>query len=198
METPPVPLQSHTDLIIIGAGPAGLMAASWASRLKLNVRVLDDKPGRVQKGRADALHVRSLEILSSFGLATPILESGYHLREICSWVRLDDMREKTGLKLWQNPDPKDESKIQRTERVLSQEEDLGPFPQISQSQAFIEQCFVDLLQREGHVKIERNVVTEALELEKSSATDRDSYPITVKVSRSYPGNDEAVTNGNGK
>lgn len=77
---------SYHDLVIVGAGPAGLMAASWASRLQLNTRVLDDKADRVSNGRADGLHVRTLEILDSFGLATPIQEAAYQLREICCWV----------------------------------------------------------------------------------------------------------------
>lgn len=77
---------SYTDLVIIGAGPAGLMAAAWASRLKLNARILDDKADRVQNGRADGLHIRTMEILDSFGLATSIEERAYTLREICAWV----------------------------------------------------------------------------------------------------------------
>jgi len=77
---------SYTDLVIIGAGPAGLMAAAWASRLKLNTRVLDDKAGRVKTGRADGLHVRTLEILDSFGLERKSSEKAYQCREISAWV----------------------------------------------------------------------------------------------------------------
>jgi len=80
-------ITAYHDLVIVGAGPAGLMAAAWASRLKLDARVLDDKADRVQSGRADGLHTRTMEILDSFGLATPIERAAYQLREICSWVR---------------------------------------------------------------------------------------------------------------
>lgn len=80
------PKTSYADLVIIGAGPAGLMAAAWASRLRLKARILDDKADRVQNGRADGLHVRTMEILDSFGLAISIEQEAYKLREICAWV----------------------------------------------------------------------------------------------------------------
>ena len=72
---------THFDLVIIGAGPTGLMAASWASRLGLKARMLDDKADRVQTGRADGLHVRTSEILDSFGMASAINEKAYRPRE---------------------------------------------------------------------------------------------------------------------
>jgi len=79
-------MASSVDLLIIGAGPAGLMMALWASRYNINARVVDEKSSRVQKGQADGLHPRTLEILDSFGLAERFLKCSYHVHEICSWV----------------------------------------------------------------------------------------------------------------
>ncbi|KAK5955572.1 hypothetical protein OHC33_003213 [Knufia fluminis] len=156
---------SYHDLVIVGAGPAGLMAASWASRLQLNTRVLDDKADRVSNGRADGLHVRTLEILDSFGLATPIQEAAYQLREICCW----------------NPDSDDENEIRRTERVLSKEEDLGRYCQMGIHQGFIEQSFLDFLENKNHVQVERIVKTQSLDFDKASATDGNAHPITLRI-----------------
>jgi len=82
---------SYTDLLIVGAGPAGLTLAAWARRYGLKARIIDDKETQVQEGRADGLHPRTIEILDSFGIATPILKYGASIREICSWVRSPDM-----------------------------------------------------------------------------------------------------------
>lgn len=78
---------SYTDLLIVGAGPAGLTLAAWASRYGLKARVIDDKETQVHEGRADGLHPRTIEILDSFGIVAPILKDGASIREICSWVR---------------------------------------------------------------------------------------------------------------
>lgn len=76
----------HVDLLIIGAGPAGLMTALWASEFNIRTRIVDIKEDRVQKGQADGLHARTLEILDSFSLAHQFMAKGKQINEICSWV----------------------------------------------------------------------------------------------------------------
>lgn len=76
----------YVDLLIIGAGPAGLMTALWASEFKIRARIVDIKSDRVQRGQADGLHARTLEILDSFGLVHEFMTKGNQVNEICSWV----------------------------------------------------------------------------------------------------------------
>ena len=78
---------SYTNLLIIGDGPAGLMAAAWASRYNASARVLDKKSARVSRGHADALQCRTMEILDSCGLADRCRKEGFHDIETCYWVR---------------------------------------------------------------------------------------------------------------
>lgn len=77
---------SYTDLLIVGAGPAGLMAAAWASQYNISARIIDKKNTRVTRGHADGLQCRTMEILDSFGLVDQIRKKGFHCIEICSWV----------------------------------------------------------------------------------------------------------------
>ena len=78
---------SHTDLLIIGAGPAGLMTAAWASQCNISARIIDNKASRVPNGHADGVQARTLEIFDSFGFVDQPLKEGCHELEICSWVR---------------------------------------------------------------------------------------------------------------
>lgn len=75
------------DAVIVGAGPSGLMAACWAAKYDISVRVIDQKPGRTPTGHADGLQSRTLEIFDSFGLVELILKQGVADVESCYWVR---------------------------------------------------------------------------------------------------------------
>lgn len=77
---------SYVDLLIIGAGPAGLTAACWAAQYKLSTRIIDQKKARTETGHADGIQSRSLEILESFGIVDPILKQGVHDVDMSHWV----------------------------------------------------------------------------------------------------------------
>lgn len=45
--------ESKVDVLIIGAGPAGLMLALWLSRLGVKTRIVDKRTAKVYSGQAD-------------------------------------------------------------------------------------------------------------------------------------------------
>ena len=77
---------SHVDLLIVGAGPAGLTAACWAAQYKMSTRIIDQKGDRTKTGHADGIQSRTLEILESFGIVDPILKQGIHDVDMSHWV----------------------------------------------------------------------------------------------------------------
>jgi phenol 2-monooxygenase len=89
-----MPHASDTDLLIVGAGPAGLMAACWAAEFGLSARIIDEKADRVNTGHADGIQSRTLEIFDSFGFADTILERAVVQKEMCHWVGVSDPNEK--------------------------------------------------------------------------------------------------------
>ena len=58
--------ESQTDVLIIGAGPSGLMCATWLARCGIPFRIIDKRSNEVFAGQADGLQSRSLEIFKSF------------------------------------------------------------------------------------------------------------------------------------
>ena len=70
---------SKCDLLIIGAGPAGLMAAMWAAKRGIHARIVDKRGTKVFNGQADGIQCRTLEILDSFGFADRVWEESNHL-----------------------------------------------------------------------------------------------------------------------
>lgn len=46
-------MSSEVDVLIVGAGPAGLMLALWLSRLGVVTRIVDKRTDKVFAGQAD-------------------------------------------------------------------------------------------------------------------------------------------------
>lgn len=57
-----------TDVLVVGAGPAGLMLATELRLGGAEVVVVDQRPGPTAESRASTLHARTMEILDSRGL----------------------------------------------------------------------------------------------------------------------------------
>ncbi|MFE9770048.1 FAD-dependent monooxygenase [Streptomyces sp. NPDC005808] len=57
-----------TDVLVVGAGPAGLMLACELRTGGADVLVLDQRPGPTTESRASTLHARTMEIFDSRGL----------------------------------------------------------------------------------------------------------------------------------
>lgn len=67
---------SKTDVVIVGAGPTGLMAAALLARCGVSVRILDKNARQAQESRAFGVHAKSLELLLNIGLAEEFLDRG--------------------------------------------------------------------------------------------------------------------------
>src|SRR6266566_846056 len=68
-----IPLTERTDVLIIGAGPTGLVLALWLTRLGIRVRVVDKTTEPGTTSRALAVQGRTLELYRQVGLADAVL-----------------------------------------------------------------------------------------------------------------------------
>ena len=65
-----------TDVLIVGAGPTGLMLANQLGRRGIRETIIDRHSGPAQQSRAMAVHARTLEIYSKLGIAERAIELG--------------------------------------------------------------------------------------------------------------------------
>ncbi|KAE8167806.1 FAD binding domain-containing protein [Aspergillus tamarii] len=143
------------DVLIIGAGPAGLTTANSFNGSGLRVRLIDIKAAPLQFGRADGLKSISMEVLDSFGIGDTILKDAQPCEEIVLW----------------HPDPKRDGVISRTMTIPDRVEELGQ----------IERVMVENLYKHGSVRVSWNTQPVALHTDLSSIDDPEAYPSTLTV-----------------
>ncbi|GAB7181883.1 FAD-dependent monooxygenase [Kitasatospora sp. Ki12] len=67
---------SETDVLIVGAGPTGLLLAGDLAAAGVGVTVLEKRAAESNLTRAFAVHARSLELLDARGLADDLIATG--------------------------------------------------------------------------------------------------------------------------
>ena len=65
-----------TDVLVVGAGPTGLMMANLLDRSGVKFRVMDKKSGPTEETRALVVHAKTLELFDKLGLAERAVEQG--------------------------------------------------------------------------------------------------------------------------
>ncbi|MCA1595822.1 MAG: FAD-dependent oxidoreductase, partial [Chloroflexi bacterium] len=74
-------------VLIVGAGPTGLVLALWLTRLGVKVRIIDRSPEPGTTSRALGVHARTLELYRQVGLADAVVESGVKTAAVNLWVK---------------------------------------------------------------------------------------------------------------
>ena len=73
---------STSDVLVVGAGPVGLLLALLLRRAGVVVRIVDRAPAPAPESRAITIQPRSLEVLALHGLAAPLLSRGIAVRTL--------------------------------------------------------------------------------------------------------------------
>ena len=77
----------QTEVLIIGAGPTGLVLALWLTKLGVKVRIIDKTAEPGTTSRALAVHARTLELYRQLGLADFVIEHGHKVPAVNLWVK---------------------------------------------------------------------------------------------------------------
>ena len=79
-------MSRDTEVLIIGAGPTGLVLALWLTRLGVRVRIVDKTTEPGTTSRALAVQARTLELYDQIGLADAVVERGRKVLAANLWV----------------------------------------------------------------------------------------------------------------
>ena len=73
-------------VLIVGAGPTGLVLALWLTALGVRVRIIDTTAGLGTTSRALAVQARTLELYEQLGIASEVIQEGVRIRALNLWV----------------------------------------------------------------------------------------------------------------
>ncbi|KAM5530944.1 hypothetical protein V8D89_015389 [Ganoderma adspersum] len=155
------------DVLIIGAGPSGLMCANALVHAGVKVRIVDRKAVPVAVGHADGIHPRTIEILQSYGLAERLQREGARFDRAAFY------------------NPGSDGGITRTERTQVIFAPTARYPYlVTRHQGGIESLFHESMATKGLV-VQRPVVPTSIELSKvvSELENLNAYPVKVTLKR---------------
>ncbi|MGZ5924547.1 MAG: FAD-dependent monooxygenase [Rhizomicrobium sp.] len=125
---------SDPQVLIVGAGPTGLVLALWLTKMGVPVRIVDKAAEPGTTSRALAVHARTLELYRQLDLDGPVVEKGYTV---------------PGARLWVSGEQKARVPFEQLVSDLTPYGFLHIFPQDEH-----ERLLIDRLQQMG-VKVER-------------------------------------------
>jgi 2-polyprenyl-6-methoxyphenol hydroxylase-like FAD-dependent oxidoreductase len=78
---------NQTDVLIVGAGPTGLVLALWLTRLGIKLRIIDKTAEPGTTSRALAVQARTLELYGQLDLADAVVAKGHRVPATNLWVK---------------------------------------------------------------------------------------------------------------
>src|SRR6185312_2694482 len=78
--------ESSCEVLVVGAGPTGLVLALWLNRLGVKVRIVDRLPAAAPYSRALGVQARTLEFYAQMDLAASVVAAGRQVEAANLWV----------------------------------------------------------------------------------------------------------------
>lgn len=155
------PLPEKVDVLIAGCGPAGLCLAAQLSHFpEIDTMIVDPMPGPLEKGKADGINTRTMEMFQAFGFADKVKRESYWVNQTNFWM----------------PNPENPAHIKRIGRVQDVTDDSSEMPHILINQARVHELFLDDM-NQSPTRLTPDYSWSVVDLEvDTTATD---YPVTV-------------------
>jgi phenol 2-monooxygenase len=160
----PAKLPDEVDVLIVGAGPAGLIAAAQLSQFpNVVTRIIERRAGRLEVGQADGIQARSVETFQAFGFAERIIAEAYRITQMAFW----------------KPDPDDPHRIIRTALVDDDPTGISEFPHLIVNQARVQDYFTEAMA----LSPSRMAPDYGYEFVGVTVADSGEHPVTVTLRR---------------
>ena len=161
------PLPQTVDVLIAGSGPAGLCLAAQLARVpQIRTMLIEPKLGPMEKGQADGISVRSMEMFQAFGFAEKVKRESVWINETTFWA------------------PGTDAALARAARVQDVPDGTSEMPHVLINQARVHDMFLDLM-RHSPTRLEPDYGLKVAHL----AVDPDAadHPVTVTLEHTAPG-----------
>lgn len=162
-------LPETIDVLIAGSGPAGLCLAAQLARVPdIRTMMVEPKFAAMEKGQADGINVRSMEMFEAFGFADQILREAVWINETTFWTA----------------DPVNPARVQRVGRVQDVADGLSEMPHVVLNQARVQDMFLEIM-RNSPTRLEPDYGLKVATL--SVDPNATEYPVTVTLEHTAPG-----------
>jgi len=161
------PLPQTVDVLIAGSGPAGLcLAAQLAGVPQIRTILVEPKLGPMEKGQADGISVRTMEMFQAFGFAEKVMRESVWINETTFWS------------------PGADAALARVARVQDVPDGTSEMPHVLINQARVHDMFLDLMRRSPS-RLEPDYGLKVADL--TVDTGAADYPVTVTLEHTAPG-----------
>ena len=167
------PLPERVDVLIAGAGPAGLCLAAQLARVpQIRTMLVEPKLGPMEKGQADGISVRSMEMFQAFGFSEKIMRESVWINETTFWA------------------PGADAPLTRMARVQDVPDGISEMPHVLINQARVHDMFLDIM-RHSPTRLEPDYGLKVVNLAIDHAAAE--YPLTVTLEHTVPGQEGQTT-----
>jgi phenol 2-monooxygenase len=167
------PLPPTVDVLIAGSGPAGLCLAAQLARVpQIRTMLVEPKLGPMEKGQADGISVRSMEMFQAFGFAEKFMRESCWINETTFWA--------AGAA----------AGLGRVARVQDVPDGTSEMPHVLINQARVHDMFLDIMRR-SPTRLEPDYGLKVVDLAiDPTATE---HPVTVTLQHMAPGREGDTT-----
>lgn len=168
-------IPTKVDVMIAGCGPAGLcLAAQLSQHPEITTVIVEPKSAPMEKGQADGISVRSMEMFQTFGFAERIKEESVWINETTFWT----------------PDQKIPTKISRVGRVQDVEDGLSEMPHVIINQARIHDMYLEIMEKSPtRLKPSYNHKIIHVDIDNADA----EYPVLIHLEQTNQDNPKQFT-----
>ena len=161
------PLPERVDVLIAGTGPAGLCLAAQLARVpQIRTLVVEPKLGPMEKGQADGISVRSMEMFQAFGFGEKVMRESVWINETTFWA------------------PGADAPLSRVARVQDVPDGISEMPHVLINQARVHDMFLGIM-HQSPTRLEPDYGLKVLDL--SVDPGAAEYPVTVTLEHTAPG-----------